>query len=267
MVLFKKINIFAHITKNMKNKVKNNTKPEQPDIEYLVLKNFIAVIKKHGMYQMFRSVVGGNTKNVVSMMYGKMNSFHSIIHNQSKENIFKDAPNIETFVKMMKDSFNGGLNRGEQDPAKLQHHIANCTNMLIHVFIERNVRDFNKLEQLGGEVFESSCREYFGGEFQDMLPAPPENMDKMRKLNQMIIDGGMSRPTPEMMEEIRRIIENSNQEHHSIYGDPGEYTPMVDQEDLDFLDDFLREPEENEEWIDGDEELDDDMWEEDDWRD
>jgi hypothetical protein len=42
---------------------------------------------------------------------------------------------------------------------------------------------------------------------------------------------------------------------------------MVDQEDLDFLDDFLGEPEENEEWIDGDEELDDDMWEEDDWRD
>ena len=237
----------------MKVRIDNNN-VEKTDIEYLVLKNFIIVLKKNNMYPMFRSVVGSNTKNVVSSIYQRMKCFAVIIRNQSKENIYRDAGNIDTFVRMMKDSFNGGLSKGEKDPAKLQHHIANCVNMLLHVFVERNVRNYQKLEALGGEIFDLTCREIFGGEFEDMLPKPNENMEQMRRLNQMIIDGSIPKPTPEMMEQIRQMIERNNADHASLYGND---QPMVNEEDWDFLDDFLddREPEEG--W----EELDDEDFE------
>lgn len=219
----------------------NNNNVEKTDIEYLVLKNFIAVLKKNSMYPMFRCVVGSNTKNVVSSIYQRMPSFSVIIRNQSKENIYKDAGNIETFVRMMKDSLNGGLPMDEKDPAKLQHHIANCVNMLLHVFVERHVRDFHRLESLGAEIFDLTCREVFGGEFEDMLPQPTQNMEQMRKLNQMMIDGSLPRPTPEMMEQIRQMMERTRQEENPFFGNGH---PMINEEDWDFLDDFLEDGEE-----------------------
>jgi hypothetical protein len=223
-------------------KVKNsNNKVEKTDIEFLVLKNFISVLKKNGMYPLFRSVVGSNTKNVVSSIYNRMPSFAHIIKNQSKENIYREAGNIDSFIKMMKDSFNGGLPEGVNDPSNLQHHIANCVNMLLHVFVERNIRDFHKLESLGGEIFDRTCREVFGGDFEDVLPQPSGDVEQMRMLNQMMIDGNMSKPTPEMIEQIKRMLENSNREHHSIYSNA---QPMVNEEDWDFLDDFLGDEDE-----------------------
>ena len=239
--------------KEMTNRKHDEAKNE---IEYLVLKNFISVLKKNNMYPMFRCVVGGNTKNVVSSIYKRMPSFSKIIKNQSKENIYSNAGNMETFIKLMKDCFHGGLPKGEKDPAKLQQHIANCTNMLLHVFIERNVRDFKRLESLGESIFNMTCQEIFGGEFEDMLPQPTQNMEQMRRLNQMMIDGSLPRPTPEMMEQIRNMMERARQEDNQFLGNGH---PMVDDNDWDFLDDFLGEDGEPEEL-----EEDDIDWE-DDW--
>ena len=48
---------------------RNNHIDGKQDLEYLVLKNFIAVLKKNGMYPMFRCSVGTNTRNVVSSIF------------------------------------------------------------------------------------------------------------------------------------------------------------------------------------------------------
>ena len=237
-------------------KARNNNNVEKTDIEYLVLKNFIAVLKKNGMYPMFRCVVGSNTRNVVSSIYQRMHSFSVIIRNQSKENIYKDAGNIETFVMMMKESLHGGLPKDEKDPAKLQHHVANCVNMLLHVFVERHVRDFHKLEGLGAEIFDLTCREVFGGEFEDMIPQPAGMDEANRMLNQMMIDGNLQRPTPEMLEQIRQMLERSSREHNGLYGDG---QSIINEEDWDFLDDFLENREEdNGDWDEEEEDFDED---------
>ena len=240
------------------------------DIEYLVLKNFIAVIKKNGLYPMFRCSVGWGTNNVISGMYRHMNTFSTLVKNQSKENIYKDAGNIDSFVSMMKDSMSGGMRVGSSDEKHTQHHIANCVNMLLHIFIERNVRDIRVLENLGGEIFDRTCRDIYGNEFKDMLPPPPPNVEKMRELNQKLLECG-GRPSEEMMEEIRRLMEEQQRyrENHENEFDggmmmPEGYVPMVDDEDLDFLDNFLGDEnaeeeaeEENEEWLDEDDWFDD----------
>lgn len=230
----------------------NVSKKENLEIEYLVLKNFIMVLKENHMYPMFRCIVGSNTRNVISTLYNKLPSFYPIIRNQSKDNVFRDAPDIQSCVNMMRTSFEGGVSNNEKDPAKIQHHIANCVNMLLHIFIERNVRDFQKLEKMGGTIFEMTCREIFGGEFEDVLPPPPGDVEKMRQINEMIINSGQ-RPTREMLDQIRQILEE--QRNNQNLEMPEGFQPMVNEEDWDFLDDFLDEQEE---------EIEDDDWEEED---
>jgi hypothetical protein len=142
--------------------------------------------------------------------------------------------------------------------------------MLLHIFIERNVRDIRVLENLGGEIFDRTCRDIYGCEFKDMLPPPPPNVEKMRELNQKLLECG-GKPSEEMMEEIRRLMEEQQRyrENHENEFDggmmmPEGYVPMVDDEDLDFLDNFLGDEnaeeeaeEENEEWLDEDDWFDD----------
>lgn len=216
----------------------NNKQGRKPDIEFLVLKNFIAVMKSNGMYPMFRCSVGWNTKNVVSNMYRHMNSFGNIMRNQSKENIYKDAGDMHSFLEMMKNSLNGGPRFSEDNPAQIQHYIANCVNMLLHVFVERNIRDFHKLESLGGSVFELTCKEVFGDDFQDMI-APPANIEKMRKFNEMMMRG--EKPSPEFMEQLQREMMEMQQRRQAEAEAGG--LPMI--EDLDgFLDEFLGDDDE-----------------------
>jgi hypothetical protein len=223
------------------------TRENKPEIEFLVLKNFIAVLKKNDMYPMFRCLVGTDTRNVVSSIYKRMPSFGNFYRNQSKENIYRSAGNIETFINLMKQSFNGGLSKDEKDPAKIQHHVANCVNTLLHVFVERNVKDFHRLEMLGGDIFDSTCREIFGGDFEDMLPKPSDaTSEQIRRLNEMIANGSMPRPTPEMMEQIREMLERSNREHTQMY-EPEDGQPLVNEDDWDFLDDFLDEHDDRDE--------------------
>ena len=57
-----------------------------------------------------------------------------------------------------------------------------------------------------------------------------------------------------MMEQIRQMIERNNADHASLYGND---QPMVNEEDWDFLDDFLNDGEPEDGW----EELDDEDFE------
>jgi hypothetical protein len=169
--------------------------------------------------------------------------------------VFANAGNIETFVKMMKETSHGGVNVEEyrvQAPGKLQQLIANTINMLLHIFVERNVRDIHVLENLGGQIFDMTCREVFGGEFEDMLPQPTPEMEKMRQMHEMMSARGM-KPTPEMIDEIHRMIAEGRLPQFPGAPAPGQ--PMVNEEDWDFLDDFLGdEDEEDEEFYDEEDE-------------
>ena len=221
------------------------------EIEYLVLKNFITVLKQNSMYPMFRCVVGTNTRNVISAMYSKMNSFERYQHNSRErdENIFRDAGNIKKFVELMKATQHGGIHMENTAPAKVQQYVANCVNMLLHIFIEPNLRNIQRLEQLGGQIFEMTCRNVYGDEFQDMIPEPPQ---KMKEINEMMMNG--QRPSKEQLEEIRRMMEEDIRNHRRRDGAPA---PMFNEEDWDFLDDFLNEGEEGQNERDDEE---DDGW-------
>lgn len=246
--------------------MKNNSLEEKPDIEFLVLKNFISVVKKKGMYPLFRCSVGWDTNNVISSIYRRMYSFQNLMKNQSNENIYKDAGNIDMFLELMKASLkeHGFSNN---NPAEIQHHVANCVNCLIHIFIERRVRDYKILESIGGEIFDRTCREIFGGDFEDLLPAPPQNLEKIRDINQRIMENG-GRPTQEMLEELRRVVEEQRgvtpemveefRRRANVEDNPIRQLNDEDFQVNDFLGDLING--EDEDFEDGDDWEEDGVW-------
>lgn len=216
---------------------------EYPDIEYLVLKNFIAVMKRNELYPKFRASVGLDTNNVITKLYSKLPCFRHIVENQSKENIFREAGNIDKFVELMKNSFNGGIRT--HDEAKMQQHIGNCTNMLLHIFVERFTRDFQLLEKLGSEIFTLTCQEIFGADFVDKTMPPPEDMENMRRIHELIASGRMPRMSPEMMEQFKRMAARNQ----ALYGGEPHIPGHDDDEEGDEWDEYYYD--EDEEFAEG----------------
>ena len=218
-------------------------------VEFLVLKNFIAAIKRHGMYSKFRSTVGIETNNCVSTMYKKMRCFQPVIQNRSKENAFVKAENIGSFLRIMVKTFGGkcGSDFQNNQDGMLQRHIANCTNMLIHVFVERYNNDFAFLSEIGGEIFNSTCEEIFGVGFVDMTQPRPEEMEKMKQIHELIKAGKLPELPPNMAEQINRMME----ENHGMYGD-GFMEDMEDEyyDDEDTYYDEDYDEDRDEEWAD-----------------
>ena len=226
-------------------------------VEFLVLKNFIAALKHHGMYSKFRSTVGMNTNNCVSTMYKKMNCFNNTIHRRSKENIFVEADSIGSLLRMMVKTFGGkcGSDFQNNQDGKLQRHIANCTNMLIHVFVENYNNDFQFLSQLGGEVFDATCVEIFGDGFVDMTQPSPEEMDKMMQIHEIIKAGKMPNMPPHMIEQINQMVENNRSMYGEDYMEEMPESPdwMYDDEDYNYdEDEYFDEDEQGEDVDEGD---------------
>ena len=215
-------------------------------VEFLVFKNFIAAIKRHGMYPKFRCVVGCNTNNCVSTMYKSMRCFDPSIRHRTKENIFVDAGNLGEFLKMMVGQFGGkcGSDFANKQDGMLQRHIANCTNMLIHVFVETWQRDFGLLSEIGGEIFNATCTEIFGDGFVDTTEPTPEEAESIQKIQELVSAGKLPKLSPEMMERLKQMVENNR----NMYGDvpnPEGVDWMYDDEDYDYDADL---EEEDEEW-------------------
>ena len=210
-------------------------------VEFLVFKNFIAAIKKRGMYTKFRCVVGSNTNNCISTMYGRMHSFYTYVNHRNSENVFVNAGDIGEFLKIMVQQFGGkcGSNFINQENGKLQRHIANCTNMLIHLFIEPWSRDFGFLSEVGGEIFNATCKELLGDDFVDTTEPTPEEIESMKKIQELVSAGKLPQLSPQMMERLKEMVENGrimygdNEMGHRLMDDIEEYDHDYNEE-LDF---------------------------------
>ena len=152
----------------------NVTDKTRKKIEYLVLKNFIIVLKQKKMYPFFRGVVGYRSRNPISSFYSRMPGFTNVLGIISSKNPFIDVGNITDMVNMMELSIPNEMNApGEDKTMKTQLRVANCVNSLIHLFIERYVHDLKVIENIGGSIFDMTCRELLGNDFKDVLPPPP----------------------------------------------------------------------------------------------
>ena len=190
----------------------NNNNLKETSIEILILKNFMAVLKKYNKYTLFRCVVGANTDNIVSNIYKNMYSFNSLIRLQrSRDDVFVNASDMNSFANILKDVQHGGISQENSDPKTIQKYVANCINLLLHIYIERQVRDIKAIEEIGGQIFDMTCKELLGNDFEDLLvPPSEENVAKMRELNQFLMecnDNGRTLPQ-DRLDEIRAFIDS-----------------------------------------------------------
>ena len=229
-------------------KFKNHPIENCPDkeytVEFIVFKNFLGVAKKNGLYNSFRRNVGCHPENSFYHLYGAFKCFNGRRRNDDSFLNVKDTLGL---LKLITHHTHGMRGIAIEDEMKLQRHIANCVNILVHVFFERGIRDFNRLSQLGGEIFERSCKEIFGDDFKDLTEPSPEEKKYIEELQKILPNGTFdpSKITPEIMEQLQRLVELRQ---NSLQGE--DQNLWYGESDDDFLDDedeFLDE--DNEEFF------------------
>ena len=112
-----------------------------------------------------------------------MPGFANVFGIISAKNPFIDVGDITNMVNMMEISIPNEMNApGEDKTMRTQLRVANCVNSLIHLFIERHVHDLKIIENIGGSIFDMTCRELLGNDFKDVLPPPrvPRDIGNLR---------------------------------------------------------------------------------------
>ena len=166
----------------MNEKLKNLNLRGCPDdrynVEFMVLRNFISSLKQRRKYTWFRTSVGAMTQNPMSLLY-RIFSCRSTDHYCRVDSVYEMVITMVSQVGKRSDNITS-----EKD---LQQHIANCTNILIHEFIEAHTRDFEKLSKLGEEIFNKTCSEIFGEDFEDLTGSGPKR-EGMENITPFAID-------------------------------------------------------------------------------
>ena len=225
----------------------NNSNLKATSIEILILKNFMAVLKKYNKYTLFRCVVGVNTNNIVSNIYKNMHSFDNLIRSQrSRDDVFVNASDMDSFANMLKEIQHGGISQENSNPETIQKYVANCINLLLHTYIERQIRDIKAIEEIGGQIFDMTCKELLGNDFEDLLvPPSQEKMAKMRELNQFLMECNDNGRTlsQDRLEEIRAFLDSIRRDggnEDMWYAQPNlgdEGDEPVDEDYEDYFDD------------------------------
>ena len=195
-------------------------------IEFLILKNFIAAIKKRGMYVYFRRSVGICTNNPASNLYMSINSCRENVKHDMKDNPFINAGNMLEFLQIMVSVIG---KRGEdiKNEKEMQYHISNGVNMLLHVFIENHNNNFDFLCQIGEEIFNATCQDIYGKDFQDMTKQiSKEDISKLKAFHEAIASNPRC-VSKAMISEMMEVFDRYRDESLETF------RPNLPDEDLD----------------------------------
>ena len=134
----------------MKPKTVNN------DIETIVLKCFVRVIKDNGWYLFYRRSVQ-NT--------GVMKKLLNRQSYSSYDNPFTSCASTNDVIRTLVDITNKMTSNSSIDKYE---HVTMTINHLLHFFVEMNGVGMQKLCNLGEEIYALSCFHLFGDEIEDI---------------------------------------------------------------------------------------------------
>lgn len=176
-----------------------NGKFSDRDLQILVFKYLCRVLKNRKIYHRFRCFIG-NGESVVSFtrkpcIYGLYSSFQcmkpiiDVALSQTSENPFFRTTTIDSVIT----AFEGMLGKydtvNEWDDGKVQQRITQLINTLMHCCVEKTVKDFRQLEDIGRETFDMVCRKIFGNNFVDETEKGlPDNIKKILEAQRMFME-------------------------------------------------------------------------------
>ena len=154
-------------------------KNDANDIERVVLKCFIRVIKDNGTYMLYRRNVN-NTGIMKALLRGK---------NTYSDNPFSSASSTEEVVSTLKRITNdmaksNGKKGGSKDLDKYEV-VTMAINHLLHFFMETNGIAMQKLCELGEEIYSMSCYRLFGDTIEDINRQNEDELSSIESPDQL----------------------------------------------------------------------------------
>lgn len=168
-------------------------KKNQSNIELVVFKCFIRVIKTDGKYMLFRKSV----KNTGIMNVLLKNSISRTDNPFSLSSSTQDV--VKTLEKITNDMAKSSGRRGGIKDLDKYEHVTMTINHLLHFFMEANGIGMDKLCSLGEEIYSLSCNKLFGDTIEDL-----EKHEEEERLN--VSDAGQLKAI--LFQEFIKGIQN-----------------------------------------------------------
>jgi len=161
------------------------------ELALVVLKKFIRVIKNRNLYSLFRCTLGYDGRKSVDyrkFIYGGKKSVDYGTFNHSFSTIkspFGAAYNCDEIVTAMRVL----IKENGMQLANKQMIISNHINNLLHFCVEPYESSFEKLNEIGKEIFDITCKKIFGEDFVDETEQePPSEMPPLKLLRRYLED-------------------------------------------------------------------------------
>jgi hypothetical protein len=208
-------------------------------VDFVVLKNLTRVLKNRKLFASFRCTIGIAEKSDMSFVYRMLNNaMADSISINYDHNPFKKCKTIKDILDVVAAKNSREFN--VKDDASVQKRVIDSLNLLMHVLLERIVKDIRTLEGIGEEVFNMTCEELFGKDFKDLTVPPDVDMDIVRKVGEMMRNGERIELTPEIKAQIEKFVNFTRQQSmqnpmdHNFMDEPEE---EFDGDDDEFIDD------------------------------
>ena len=174
-----------------------NGKFTDRDLQILVFKYLCRVLKNRKIYHRFRCFIG-NGLGAVSITrrpcvcYSSFRCMQPIIGvalSQASENPFFYATTIGDVNTVFEAMLGKYDTIDEWDDGQVQSRITQLINTLMHCCVEKTVKDFRQLEDIGRETFDMVCRKIFGNNFVDETEKEmPDNIKKILEAQRMFME-------------------------------------------------------------------------------
>jgi len=174
-----------------------NGKFTDRDLQILVFKYLCRVLKNRKIYHRFRCFIG-NGERVLSVTrrpciyYSSFRCMQPIIDvafSQASDNPFFRATTMNGIIAAFELILGSYDTIDEWDDGKVQTRITQLINTLMHCCVEKTVKDFRQLEDIGRETFDMVCRKIFGNNFVDETEKGlPDNIKKILEAQRMFME-------------------------------------------------------------------------------
>ena len=178
-----------------------NGKFSDRDLQILVFKYLCRVLKNKKIYHKFRCFIGHDMIILSTNSHGmyKYNLYSTFPCMKpiadmassmgTSENPFFNASTVEAVISVFEAMFGKYDTIDEWDDRKVQSRVTQLINTLMHCCVEKTVKDFRQLEDIGRETFDMVCRKIFGSNFVDETEKElPDNIKKILEAQRMFME-------------------------------------------------------------------------------